>query len=103
MAKFNFYGDLPSAQQAFEDLERDEFVVFDAPLAGARALNDQIEALAGETIMMHHENTIPKWEGEPYFVFVPKGSDEYHDRRDKLRELAIDWFDRKNPTEVKSI
>jgi len=103
MTKFNFYKDLPSPQEAADDLERGEFVVFDAPLAGARALNNQVDQIVGETIMLHHENTIPVWNGEPYFVMVPKGSDEYHDRKDRLRKLVIDWFAVKNPTQVKSI
>jgi hypothetical protein len=102
MAQVSFYRNSPSAVQVASDLSNDEIVVFNHLRTGARILEGQVEALVDFTFITHNENTIPKWNGEDYFVMVRSDFPYFH-YRESLRALAIDWIAAGCPDQIRHI
>lgn len=102
MAQVSFYSKPPSDAQAASDLSSHELVVFNHLRTGARILAGQVEALVDFPFTTHNENTIPKWNGEDYFVMV-RSDFPYLHYRENLRALAIDWFAAGCPDQVRRI
>lgn len=98
----NFYNVPPVARQIASDLSDHELVVFTHLTSGGRILADQVQELVNFSVNLHHENTIPKWNGEDYFVMT-RASLGYHDMRKNLRALAVDWVASGYPNQVKHI
>ena len=69
---------------------------------GARDLRDRLEKRVDFGFNMHNENTIPKWEGEDYFVMVCTDIG-YFEKRDALRLLVIDWIAANRPDQIKNM
>ena len=102
MAQVNFYHDSPSYVQVASDLSNHEIVVFNHLTTGARILADQVEALVDFPFITHNENTVPKWNGEDYFVMV-RSDTAYANHRETLRALAIYWIAAGCPDQIRSI
>lgn len=102
VALVNFYNSTPSDTQVASDLSNDEIVVFTHFRTGGRILADRVQALVDFNVNLHNENTIPKWNGEDYFVMV-KDSFDYSIVREKLRAIAVDWTATEYPDQVRNI
>lgn len=102
VALVNFYNSTPSDTQVASDLSNDEIVVFTHLRTGGRILAGRVQALVDFDVNLHHENTIPKWNGEDYFVIV-KVSFGYSIVREKLRAIAVDWAAAEYPDQVRYI
>lgn len=97
-----FYNQTPSDAQVALHLSNDELIVFNHMTSGAKDLSDQVEALVNFDFNTHNENTIPKWEGDDYFVMV-RSSFGYSAKREKLRAIAAQWANAGCPNQVKQI
>ncbi|WP_316374623.1 hypothetical protein [Burkholderia anthina] len=102
MALVTFYNSTPSDTQVASDLSNDEIVVFTHTRTGGRLLADQVQALVDFNVNLHHENTVPKWNGEDYFVMV-KDSFDYSSVREKLRVIAVAWTAAEYPDQVRHL
>lgn len=102
MAQVSFYSKSPSDVQVASDLSNHELVVFNHLTTGARILAGQVEALVDFPFITHNENTIPKWNGEDYFVMV-RSDFPYSRYRASLRTLAIDWIAAGCPDQTRRI
>jgi hypothetical protein len=103
MPLVNFYNRPPAAEKIASDLDYDELVVFTHVSTAVRTLGDQVRALVQYDIQTHHENTIPKWNGDEYFVMHRSSFTLDAELRDKLRMLAAAWVDKGYPDQSKRI
>lgn len=102
VALVNFYDKPPSAAQVASDLNNNELVVFQDMTTSAADLQSHVAALINFGFNMHNENTIPKWDGEDYFVMLPQTIDN-QTIRDKLRPIAMQWCNSGSPKQIKHI
>lgn len=102
MPLVNFYDPPPLAEKIASDLDHNELVVFTHVSPTARLLGAQVQALVEYPIYTHHENTIPKWNGEEYFV-MHRSDLEFTKLREDLRALAVAWFNVGCPDQSKRI